>query len=411
MLDRIEKKIGKYAIKNLIYYVLGGYVIGYILILTNARFGLYQYITLEPALVMKGQVWRLITWVCTAPQNLSFFVIFMFLLYLYIGKSLEQYLGAFKYNLYMISGWFFTTLGAMVIYWITEAVNGPAGAISMNVSTYYLNLASFLAFALLFPDVRVYFFGILPIKIKILAIIDIAYLGLTIVINIIALTLLPNEMFQSTLYQFGYTTVLAKSQIVTDIFSILISLLNFIIFFIATRNFKRFSPKEIQRRKEFQKNVKEGQNQNPNAAGLMAVLREAQKTDEDEEEDDEDDIQDEPSEEQPRRFGPYVGPTRNNSNYNSDYNPDDFDSMEEPPKKKFGYGSHAAGYSQASEKRMGEPEKVTRYSNASQGLLHTCSICGRTSQTNPELTFRYCSKCEGNHEYCEDHLFTHVHVK
>ena len=56
MLDRIEKKIGKYAIKNLIYYVLGGYVIGYILLLMNSRVEIYQYITLEPALVMKGQV-------------------------------------------------------------------------------------------------------------------------------------------------------------------------------------------------------------------------------------------------------------------------------------------------------------------------------------------------------------------
>ena len=40
---------------------------------------------------------------------------------------------------------------------------------------------------------------------------------------------------------------------------------------------------------------------------------------------------------------------------------------------------------------------------------HKCVICGRTDVTNPELTFRYCSKCTGNKEYCEDHLFTHTH--
>ena len=154
MLDRIEKKIGKYAIKNLIYYILGGYVIGYILLLTNSRLGFYQYITLEPALVMKGQVWRLFTWICTVPQGVSFFIIFMFLLYFFIGRSLEQNLGTFKYNLYMFSGWFFTTLGAMIVYWITYGIYGGSGAVSMNVSTYYLNLASFLAFAVLFPAVR-----------------------------------------------------------------------------------------------------------------------------------------------------------------------------------------------------------------------------------------------------------------
>lgn len=42
---------------------------------------------------------------------------------------------------------------------------------------------------------------------------------------------------------------------------------------------------------------------------------------------------------------------------------------------------------------------------------HKCAICGRTELTNPELQFRYCSKCAGNREYCQDHLFTHEHVK
>ena len=42
---------------------------------------------------------------------------------------------------------------------------------------------------------------------------------------------------------------------------------------------------------------------------------------------------------------------------------------------------------------------------------HKCAICGRTEKTNPELEFRFCSKCDGNYEYCQDHLFTHTHVK
>lgn len=42
---------------------------------------------------------------------------------------------------------------------------------------------------------------------------------------------------------------------------------------------------------------------------------------------------------------------------------------------------------------------------------HKCAICGRTEESNPELEFRFCSKCEGNYEYCQDHLFTHTHVK
>ncbi|MGN1145430.1 MAG: hypothetical protein ACI4R5_03200 [Acetatifactor sp.] len=42
---------------------------------------------------------------------------------------------------------------------------------------------------------------------------------------------------------------------------------------------------------------------------------------------------------------------------------------------------------------------------------HKCAICGRTEESNPELEFRFCSKCNGNYEYCQEHLFTHEHVK
>ena len=40
---------------------------------------------------------------------------------------------------------------------------------------------------------------------------------------------------------------------------------------------------------------------------------------------------------------------------------------------------------------------------------HKCVICGRTENDDPNLSFRYCSKCSGNKEYCQDHLFTHTH--
>ena len=42
---------------------------------------------------------------------------------------------------------------------------------------------------------------------------------------------------------------------------------------------------------------------------------------------------------------------------------------------------------------------------------HKCAVCGRTELTNPELEFRFCSKCNGNYEYCQDHLFTHKHIQ
>ena len=45
------------------------------------------------------------------------------------------------------------------------------------------------------------------------------------------------------------------------------------------------------------------------------------------------------------------------------------------------------------------------------GAKHRCHVCGRTELDDDTLEFRYCSKCNGNYEYCQDHLFTHEHVK
>ena len=42
---------------------------------------------------------------------------------------------------------------------------------------------------------------------------------------------------------------------------------------------------------------------------------------------------------------------------------------------------------------------------------HRCTVCGRTDTTNPELEFRYCSRCNGYHCYCEDHISNHEHIE
>ena len=71
----------------------------------------------------------------------------------------------------------------------------------------------------------------------------------------------------------------------------------------------------------------------------------------------------------------------------------------------------AKGKTPANTKRKREFQKKV-YSAKSVyegGARHKCAICGRTELDNPNLTFRYCSKCTGSKEYCEDHLFTHEH--
>ncbi|MCI8963311.1 MAG: rhomboid family intramembrane serine protease [Eubacterium sp.] len=64
---------------------------------------------------------------------------------------------------------------------------------------------------------------------------------------------------------------------------------------------------------------------------------------------------------------------------------------------------------------MRQKKRRVVYRNTAQqhisGPRHRCAICGRTEKDSPNLEFRFCSKCEGNYEYCSDHLFTHEHVR
>ena len=48
---------------------------------------------------------------------------------------------------------------------------------------------------------------------------------------------------------------------------------------------------------------------------------------------------------------------------------------------------------------------------ASTPYTHKCTVCGRTDLTNPEMEFRYCSRCSGYHCYCQDHLNDHTHIQ
>lgn len=52
-----------------------------------------------------------------------------------------------------------------------------------------------------------------------------------------------------------------------------------------------------------------------------------------------------------------------------------------------------------------QPQREQR----AQGYRHKCAVCGRTDASDPQLQFRYCSKCAGYHCFCEEHIFNHVH--
>ncbi len=286
----IEKKLGRYAISNISLYLIICYAFGYLITFVNS--GFLSYLTLNPYLILHGQIWRLFTWIIVPPSSSNIiFTLIMLYFYYSIGTTLENTWGTYRYNVYLFSGMLYTVIGSFLLYGICVLAGAqmmPVGSETVFVfqnglmayfgmfSTYYINMSIFLAFAATFPDNQVLLMMIIPIKVKWLGIVY----GLMILYDCV---------------QGGMVTW----------FVVGASLLNFAIFFITTNRKLHMSPKQIKRRHVYQKQV-----------------------------------------------------------------------------------------------------------NSATGVTkHKCAICGRTEKDGADLEFRFCSKCDGNYEYCKEHLFTHEHIR
>lgn len=287
----LRRKLEKYAIPNLTLYLIICYGIGYLMqYLVPAG---YQYLMLDPFLVLKGQVWRLVTWILIPPDSSNiFFVLITLYLYYSLGGLLERIWGTYKYNVYLFSGLLFTILGAFVLcgysvlmgaqptmYTGLYLLNNGSAVYFGQFSTYYINMSIFLACAASIPDVQVLLMFLFPIKVKWLGIVY----GIILLVNCI---------------QGGIATWIV----------VIFSLLNFLVFFLRSKGKMHLSVGQIRRQQEFHQKMR----------------------------------------------------------------------------------------------AAGQTKGITR---------HKCAICGRTELDGDDLEFRFCSKCNGNYEYCQYHLFTHEHVK
>lgn len=162
-LDKLERKFGRFAIKNLMTYIVGLNAAVFILYLLSGP-NIINNLMLKPELVLKGEVWRLVTFIFIPPSFDPIFIIFSLYLYYMIGMGLEREWGSFKFNIYYLVGMLGTTIGAFI------SGTGSTG--------YYLNLSLFLAFAYIYPDYEILLFMILPVKMKYLGWLDAVLLGL-----------------------------------------------------------------------------------------------------------------------------------------------------------------------------------------------------------------------------------------
>ena len=66
-LNKMERKYGRYAIHNLSAYTIGIYVVGYLMYFFMPN--IFSWLTLEPYYILRGQIWRLVTWLLVPPSS------------------------------------------------------------------------------------------------------------------------------------------------------------------------------------------------------------------------------------------------------------------------------------------------------------------------------------------------------
>ena len=271
-----------FGIPNLMLYIaIANAALGIFCNLSPAGTNILSLLSYSLDGLLHGQVWRLVTFVFIPEDTSPFFLLITCYFYYWIGSTLERQWGTAKFTAYYVSGMLLTVIGISISSLI----------IGFSIPVFgagYVNFAMFMAFAILYPEARVLLFFIIPVRMKILALIDTAYF-----------------VYSIFYYIFSGAWFMAIYPIV--------ALLNFVIFFW------------------------------PEICAILKLERHRSK--------------------QATHFHNTV--------------------------------------------RTQQRAQETQHKE--QGFHRRCCVCGRTDASNPELEFRYCSKCAGYHCFCSDHLFSHIH--
>jgi hypothetical protein len=333
----MERKFGKYAIRNLPLIMILLEAVGYTLGVVAPN--VLNYLCFNPIAICSGQVWRLITWVLVPPSSLSIFTVITLFFYYWIARMLATTWGDFYFNIYVLGGIVITDIGMMIAYPILNSMTTASSAMSimlmpMYVNLYYIQTSILLAFAFTYPNAQVLLYFFIPIKMSWLGIFE----GIMLVYSFI------------------------RAGMATPRLVILLALLNFVLYFLMTKDLSRYHPSEFARRANYKKKTGQGGSFFSGSGSKGSDRRGSSAGSK----------------------SPQEGPFRQGNNTASAQN---------------------AG---ASTSRRSTAGFTKIYPN---GARHKCTICGRTELDDENLEFRFCSKCEGNHEYCQDHLFTHQHIK
>lgn len=286
LMDKLHKKFGKYAVYNLQKYLILAYCVGLVLNMLSVNVSGLLGFSMDA--ILQGQVWRLVTWVFCADGGSFISLIFLYCVFS-MAQSLEQMLGTFRMNVYLVGGMILNLLGGILVYVITLLLLGQG--VSVRLTNYEMLFTIFMALALCIPEGTVYLSFLFPVKMK--------WMFLIYIVGLIY------QLYQYFSIGAAYNAALGFLYMFVFGSQTIFALLNLFLFFHFSKI--RLTRSQRKAQTEFKRQ--------------MASV------------------------------------------------------------PKAGTGS----------------------------ARHKCAICGRTENDDPSLSFRYCSKCTGNKEYCQDHLFTHTH--
>ena len=151
-LNQLERKYGRFGIPNLTNILVGGQILVFAIELFINR-TITAWVGLSRYFLLHGQIWRAITFVFVPFSGGSILSVVLGIYFTwFIGTALEREWGDFRYTVYLLSGMLGTVLACLLT--------------GVTADTYCLSLSLLLAFAMLYPEVQVLLFFVIPVRVK-----------------------------------------------------------------------------------------------------------------------------------------------------------------------------------------------------------------------------------------------------
>ena len=187
-IDWLDRRLPGFGIPNLALYLVGLQACGFLLTLANPN--TLWLLFLDPSLVLKGEVWRLVTFLAVPPPLSALWMVFALYFVYFIVSGIEEEWGEFRTTLYVLVA-VLLTIAFSFIFQVPI------------YSTTKLASTLFLAAATIAPEHQILLFFILPVKMKWLAWVSVAYIIFSLIVGSWLSRLYLLTMYANYLLFFG----------------------------------------------------------------------------------------------------------------------------------------------------------------------------------------------------------------